>query len=115
MFVVCCRRWLGKNGWTISEYVGEPEPKALRRPLNLSPWNVDALLALHRDYAMENLADSGGILVADPTGFAKKGRMSVGVQRQYSGTLGRIDNRQIATFLAYVTPGRDRVLIDRRR
>jgi SRSO17 transposase len=83
--------------------------------LNLCPWNVDALLALHRDYAMEDLVDSGGILVADPTGFAKKGRISVGVQRQYSGTLGRIDNRQIATFLAYVTPGRDRVLIDRRR
>jgi SRSO17 transposase len=38
----------------------------------------------------------------------------VGVQRQYSGTLGRIDNCQIATFLCYVTPGRDRVLIDRR-
>jgi SRSO17 transposase len=103
-----------KNGWTISEYVGEAEPKALQRLLNLSPWDVDALLALNREYAMETLADSGGILVADPTGFAKKGRMSVGVQRQYSGTLGRIDNCQIATFLAYVTPGRDRVLIDRR-
>jgi SRSO17 transposase len=103
-----------KNGWTISEYVGEPEPKALQRLLNLSPWDADALLALNREYAMENLADPGGILVADPTGFAKKGRKSVGVQRQYSGTLGRIDNCQIATFLAYVTPGRDRVLIDRR-
>lgn len=38
----------------------------------------------------------------------------MGVQRQYSGTLGRVDNCQIATFLAYVTPGRDRVLLDRR-
>jgi len=38
----------------------------------------------------------------------------VGVQRQYSGTLGRVDNCQIATFLAYVTSGQDRVLIDRR-
>jgi SRSO17 transposase len=38
----------------------------------------------------------------------------VGVARQYSGTLGRIDNCQIATCLAYVTPGRDRVLLDRR-
>jgi len=63
---------------------------------------------------MEHLADPGGILVADPTGFAKKGIKSVGVQRQYSGTLGRIDNCQIATFLAYVTPERDRVLLDRR-
>ena len=103
-----------KNGWTIAEHVGEPEPKALQRLLNLSPWDADALLDVNREYAMENLADPGGILVADPTGFAKKGTRSVGVQRQYSGTLGRIDNCQIATFLAYVTSGRDRVLLDRR-
>jgi SRSO17 transposase len=103
-----------KNGWTISEYVGEPEPKALQRFLNLTPWDADALLAVNREYAMEHLADPEGILVADPTGFAKKGRKSVGVQRQYSGTLGRVDNCQIATFLAYVTSNRDRVLIDRR-
>lgn len=103
-----------KNGWTIAEYVGEPEPKALQRFLNLTPWDADALLAINREYAMEYLTDPGGILVADPTGFPKKGRKSVGVQRQYSGTLGRVDNCQIATFLAYVTPHRDRVLIDRR-
>lgn len=101
-----------KNGWTIAEYVGEREPKALQRLLNLSPWDTDGLRTLNREYAMENLADPGGILVADPTGFAKKGVKSVGVQRQYSGTLGRVDNCQIATFLAYVTPRRDRVLID---
>jgi SRSO17 transposase len=103
-----------KNGWTISEYVGEPEPKALQRFLNLTPWDTEALLAVNREYAIEHLADTHGILVADPTGFAKKGSKSVGVQRQYSGTLGRVDNCQIATFLAYVTSNRDRVLIDRR-
>jgi SRSO17 transposase len=103
-----------KNGWTIAEYVGESEPKALQRFLNLTPWDVEELLRLNRDYAMEHLASGSAILVADPTGFAKKGRKSVGVQRQYSGTLGRIDNCQIATFLAYVTPDRDRVLLDRR-
>ena len=103
-----------KNGWTIAEHVGEANPTALQRFLNLSPWNVDALLELNRSYAMEHLADPGAILVADPTGFAKKGGRSVGVQRQYSGTLGRIDNCQIATFLAYVTPARQRVLLDRR-
>ena len=83
-----------KNGWTIAEYAGEPEPKSLQRLLNLSPWDADALLAVNREYAMENLADPEAILVADPTGFAKKGRKSVGVQRQYSGTLGRVDNCQ---------------------
>ena len=76
-----------KNGWTIAEYAGEPEPKSLQRLLNLSPWDADALLAVNREYAMENLADPEAILVADPTGFAKKGKKSVGVQRQYSGTL----------------------------
>ena len=103
-----------KNGWTIAEHVGELEPTALQRFLNLSPWDADVLLELNREYAMEHLADPAGILVADPTGFAKKGTKSVGVQRQYSGTLGRIDNCQIATFLCYVTPDRDRVLVDRR-
>ena len=103
-----------KNGWTIAEYVGESEPKALQRFLNVSPWDVERLLDLNRDYLMEHLASPAAILVADPTGFAKKGTKSVGVQRQYSGTLGRIDNCQIATFLGYVTPEHDRALIDRR-
>jgi SRSO17 transposase len=103
-----------KNGWTIAEHVGEPEPAALQRLLNLSPWDADALLVVNREYAMEHLAEPGGILVADPTGFPKKGTKSVGVQRQHSGTLGRVDNCQIATFLAYVTSTRDRVLLDRR-
>ena len=103
-----------KNGWTIAEHAGESEPKALQRFVNLSPWDADELLRLNREYVMEHLAAPGGILVADPTGFPKKGTHSVGVQRQYSGTLGRIDNCQIATFLCYVSPDRDRVLIDRR-
>ena len=102
-----------KNGWTIAEYVGEKEPKAMQRFLNLASWNADALRDFGRDYAMENLADSRGVLIADPTGFAKKGRKSAGVQRQYSGTLGRIDNCQIGTFLAYVNTAGDRVLLDR--
>jgi SRSO17 transposase len=100
-----------KNGWTIAEYVGESEPKALQRFLNLSPWKVERLLQLNREYVLEHFGSPSAILVADPTGFAKKGTKSVGVQRQYSGTLGRIDNCQIATFLAYVTPDRDRVLL----
>ena len=41
------------------------------------------------------------MLVLDETGFLKKGRKSVGVQRQYSGTAGRIENCQIGVFLAY--------------
>ena len=102
-----------KNGWTIAEHVGEKEPKAMQRFLNLASWDADALRDLNRDYAIGNLGDPDGVLVADPTGFAKKGTKSAGVQRQYSGTLGRVDNCQIGTFLAYVTSAGQRVLIDR--
>jgi SRSO17 transposase len=102
-----------KNGWTIAEYSGAPEPKALQRLLNLSPWDADAARDLVREYAMEHFADPRGVLIADPTGFAKKGPKSAGVQRQYSGTLGRIDNCQIGVFLAYANTTGDRVLIDR--
>jgi SRSO17 transposase len=102
-----------KNGWTIAQHVGEKEPKALQRFLNLANWDADRLRDLNRDYVIENLADPDGILIADPTGFAKKGKKSAGVQRQYSGTLGRVDNCQIGTFLAYVNSAGDRVLLDR--
>lgn len=102
-----------KNGWTIAQHVGEKEPKAMQRFLNLALWDADVLRDLVCDYVIEHLNDPRGVLVADPTGFAKKGKKSAGVQRQYSGTLGRVDNCQIGTFLAYVTSGRDRVLIDR--
>jgi SRSO17 transposase len=102
-----------KNGWTIAEYVGEKEPKAMQRFLNLASWDADALRDLNRDYVVENLGDPDGILIADPTGFAKKGTKSAGVQRQYFRTLGRVDNCQIGTFLAWVNSAGDRVLIDR--
>jgi SRSO17 transposase len=100
-----------KNSWTIGELADE-NPKKLQRFLNLATWDVSGLLAINRQYAMEHFADPEAILAADPTGFAKKGKKSADVQRQYSGTLGRVDNCQIGTFLAYVTPLRDRVLID---
>jgi SRSO17 transposase len=51
-------------------------------------------------------------LVLDDTGFLKKGTRSAGVQRQYSGTAGRVENCQIGTFLAYASP-RGHALIDR--
>lgn len=54
-----------------------------------------------------------GVLIVDETGFVKKGTASAGVQRQYTGTAGRIENSQIGVFLAYATPA-GRALLDRR-
>jgi SRSO17 transposase len=102
-----------KNAWTIFRHTGEREPKALQRFLNLTPWDEDRLRDINLEYVMENFSDPRGTLIADPTGFAKKGRKSAGVQRQYSGTLGKVDNCQIGTFLAYADTRGNRVLVDR--
>jgi SRSO17 transposase len=102
-----------KNSWTIFRYTGESEPKRLQRFLNLTPWDTDKLLDANLKYIMEHFSDPRGTLIADPTGFAKKGKKPAGVQRQYSGTLGRVDNCQIGTFLAYADTHGNRVLADR--
>jgi SRSO17 transposase len=57
-----------------------------------------------RGYVCERLGDQEAVLVIDETGFVKKGTKSVGVQRQYSGTAGRIENCQLGVFLTYASP-----------
>lgn len=102
----------GKNGWTLAEVAGEATPDGMQRLLNAATWDVDGVRDDARDYAVEHLADGEGVLVVDETGFLKKGDKSAGVQRQYSGTAGRIENCQLGVFLAYTT-SKGRTLIDR--
>jgi DDE superfamily endonuclease len=85
----------------------------MQRLLNEYAWDADLLRNIIRSYVIENLWESEGVLVVDETGFLKKGSESAGVQRQYSGTAGRIENCQIGVFAAYVS-GKGRALIDRR-
>jgi SRSO17 transposase len=61
---------------------------------------------------VEHLGDPQAVLVADETGFLKKGTTSVGVQRQYSGTAGKVDNCQLGVFVAYASR-KGRAFIDR--
>jgi SRSO17 transposase len=75
-------------------------------------WEPDAVRDDVRDYVIEHLGEPGGVLIADETGFVKKGVRSAGVQRQYTGTAGKVENCQIGTFLAYAS-GKGRALIDR--
>jgi SRSO17 transposase len=64
-------------------------------------------------YVVRNIGDPGAVLAVDETGFLKKGRMSAGVARQYTGTAGRVENCQVGVFLAYAAPDGSRALIDR--
>jgi SRSO17 transposase len=60
----------------------------------------------------DELGDPDGVLILDDTGDLKKGISSVGVQRQYTGTAGRIENAQVAVFVAYAST-KGRALVDR--
>ncbi len=101
-----------KNGWQLAEQVGDATPNGMQRLLNRHRWDADGLRDDLRGYVVDHLGQEDGVLVADESGFVKKGSKSVGVQRQYSGTAGRVENCQIGVFLAYASP-RGRALIDR--
>ncbi len=90
-----------KNGWQIAEKVGDATPYGVQHLLGRADWDADAVRDDLLAYAHGHLADPRGVLIVDETGFLKKGTKSAGVQRQYSGTAGRIENCQIGVFLAF--------------
>jgi len=101
-----------KNGWQLAEQAGESTPYAMQYLLDRAVWDAEDLRDEMREYIRSRLGKSGGMLVIDETGFLKKGTKSVGVQRQYSGTAGRIENCQIGVFLTY-TSSVGHTLLDR--
>jgi SRSO17 transposase len=75
-------------------------------------WDADAVQARLSEYVKDELGAPDAVLVLDETGFLKKADHSAGVQRQYSGTAGRIENSQVGVFLCYASE-RGFVLLDR--
>jgi SRSO17 transposase len=101
-----------KNCWQLAEEAGHARPGAMQRLLRSARWDADEVRDEVRSYALDHLGGDG-VLIVDETGFLKKGLHSAGVQRQYTGTAGRIENAQVGVFLAYAS-SRGRALIDRR-
>src|SRR3990170_4722928 len=95
-----------KTGWMRAEAAGDPGPWRQQAILGRGRWDADALRDIVRDYALEHLAADDAVLVVDETGFLKQGKASCGVGRQYTGSAGKITNRQIGVFAAYASrPG----------
>ncbi|MFD5113021.1 IS701 family transposase [Streptomyces sp. NPDC058391] len=90
-----------KNRWSIAEWAGEATPDGMQHLLGRARWDADAVRDDVREYVLEHLRDEGAVLVVDETGDVKKGTHTVGVQRQYTGTAGRIENAQVAVYLVY--------------
>jgi SRSO17 transposase len=101
-----------KSCWTIAEHRGAATPDGLQHLLSRAKWDAEAVRDDLRDYVIDAFGDPDAILVVDETGDVKKGTATVGVQRQYSGTAGRIENSQVAVYLTYAAP-RGHALIDR--
>src|SRR5258707_10539409 len=101
-----------KNGWQLAELAGEATPDGMQRLLNTAHWDADQVRDDLQHYILTHLVDPEAVLVVDETGFLKKGKKSVGVAAQYTGTAGKIANSQIGVFLAYANRS-GAVLLDR--
>jgi SRSO17 transposase len=101
-----------KTGWQLAEMAGDRTPDGVQDLLSRMRWDADAVRDDLQAYVAEHLGDEAAVLVLDETGFLKKGAKSAGVQRQYSGTAGRIENSQIGVFLGCASR-HGRALIDR--
>ena len=92
-----------KNGWQMAEYLGENTPYSIQQFMYRGVFSADEVRNETRLYVSEAIGEENGVLVPDETGFLKQGVKSCGVQRQYSGTAGKVENCQIGVFLSYAS------------
>ena len=106
-----CLEYLGGLLSSVERKSIEPIANALGRPrralqhfVGAGRWDDGAVLAELRRHAAAELGDPAGVLIIDPSSFARKGRDSVGVKRQFCGRLGKVDTCQVGLFMAYASP-----------
>lgn len=92
-----------KNGWQMAEQVGHSNPYRVQHLLGRAQWDAETVTKEVRQYVMDYLGKENVMLAVDETGFIKQGNQSVGVQVQYCGLTGRLENCQVGVFLAYVS------------
>jgi SRSO17 transposase len=100
-----------KTAEPIAYLAGRPR-KPVQHFVGAGRWEDEAVMAELRRHVAEGLADPDAVLVVDPSSFAKKGTASCGVDRQWCGRLGKVDNCQVGVFLAYVST-KGYALVDR--
>jgi SRSO17 transposase len=101
-----------KTSEPIAAQAGRPR-KPVQHFVGAGAWDDEAVMAELRRHAAVEVGDPDGVLVLDPSAFAKSGADSCGVARQWCGRLGKVENCQVGVFLAYVS-ARGQALVDRR-
>jgi SRSO17 transposase len=102
-----------RNMNKMSKEVSSKNEQALSHFISNSPWDDTALIKSIGEDAVDLLGKRAAGLIVDESGIPKQGKESVGVARQYCGSLGKVDNCQVGVFIAYSVPG-ETTLIDRR-
>src|SRR5438067_12619645 len=102
-----------RNAENVAEMIAGATPRPLQRLLTEAPWPTEPVIDRLQSYVGARLNTPEGIFVLDESGFPKQGQKSVGVARQYCGTLGKVGNCQPGVFLAYVS-ARGHALVDKR-
>ncbi|MFK0284666.1 IS701 family transposase [Streptomyces sp. NPDC090499] len=100
-----------KNCWTLAEHAGDATPHCTQHLLHRAKWDADRVRDDIPAYVVQHLHDDA-VLVVDETGGLGKGTSTVGVQRQYTGTAGRVENAQVGVCLVY-SAARGHAAIDR--
>jgi SRSO17 transposase len=92
-------------------YLHDRERQGLQKFIGQVLWDHRPLLSELARQVGDELGEADGVLVFDPSSFAKKGTQSVGVQRQWCGRLGKVENCQVGVYLGYVSR-QDHALVD---
>lgn len=94
-------------------YLLDQDRQGLQTFIGQAPWEDAPLIKTLATQVGEDLGETDGVIVFDPSAFAKKGAMSVGVARQWNGRLGKVENSQVAIYLAYASR-KDHAIVDSR-
>jgi SRSO17 transposase len=87
--------------------------RAMQRFISDAEWDDEKILSKYRNLVNEDMGDNDGVLIFDESGFQKKGNDSVGVAKQYCGSIGKVDNCQVGVFAGYASP-KGYSLVDKR-
>jgi SRSO17 transposase len=78
--------------------------RAMQRFVSDAPWDDKTITIKYRNLVNEDLGHPDAAIIFDESGFPKKGEDSIGVAKQYCGTLGKVENCQVGVFAAYTSP-----------
>ena len=88
----------------IAMKIGGAKVRCLQRTVSETVWDDEKIIRKHRELVGKDMGHSEAVLIFDESGFVRKGESSIGVARQYCGSVGKVENSQVGVFAAYASP-----------